>query len=85
MVLGELSSFRSQLSIQRPQVSIIGSGGKVVETVTTDVADHIMLRRYSLANCFLIGSVFWVVRQVSEVNAPRTCLMTPNLISKRKY
>ena len=44
LVLGELFAFRSQLSIQRPQVPIIGSDGTVLETVATDVADHIMLQ-----------------------------------------
>lgn len=44
LVLGELSCFRSQLSIQRPQVPIIGSDGSVLETVVTDVSDHIMLQ-----------------------------------------
>ena len=44
LVLGELSDFRSQLNIRRPQVPIIGSDGTVIETVTTDVADHIMLQ-----------------------------------------
>lgn len=44
LVLGELSFFRSQLSIQRSQVPIIDSNGAVLETVTTDVADHIMLQ-----------------------------------------
>ena len=44
LVLGELSVFRSQLSILRPQVPIIGSDGTVLETVATDVADHIMLQ-----------------------------------------
>lgn len=44
LVLGELSSFRSQLSIRRPQVPIIGSDGTILETVATDVADHIMLQ-----------------------------------------
>ena len=44
LVLGELSNFQSQLSIQRPQVPIINSDGSVLETVVTDVADHIMLQ-----------------------------------------
>ena len=44
LVLGELSSFHSQLSIQRPQVSIKDGHGKIKQTVTTDVADHIMLQ-----------------------------------------
>ena len=44
LVLGELSHFQSQLSTQRPQVPIIGSDGTVLETVVTDVADHIMLQ-----------------------------------------
>lgn len=43
LVLGELSNIKTQLSVQRPQVPIIGSKG-TVETVTTDVADHIMLQ-----------------------------------------
>ena len=43
LVLGELSSFTSQLSIQRPQVDIKGSNDEVIETVTSNVADHIML------------------------------------------
>ena len=43
-VLGELSSFNSQLSIQRPQVDIKGSDGQVSETVKTEVADHVMLQ-----------------------------------------
>lgn len=43
LVLGELSSFESQLSIQRPLVPIIRDG-TVLETVATDVADHIMLQ-----------------------------------------
>ena len=42
-ILGELSIFRSQLSIQRPPTPIIGSDGTVLEIVATDVADHIML------------------------------------------
>jgi len=41
--LGELSSFRTQLSTQRPLVPIIGADGKVKESVTTDVPDHIIL------------------------------------------
>ena len=44
LVLGELSDFRSQLNIQRPQIPIIGSDGSLLEIVTTDVADHIMLQ-----------------------------------------
>lgn len=44
LVLGGLSSFNSQLSIQRPQVPIVGSNGEVIDTVTTNVADHIMLQ-----------------------------------------
>ena len=47
LVLGELSSFRSQLSIQRPQVPIIGSDGTIHEIASTDVADHIMLQGVS--------------------------------------
>ncbi|KAF6228331.1 hypothetical protein HO133_008061 [Letharia lupina] len=43
LVLGELSAFRSPLNIQRPQVPIMGSDGTVIESVATDVADHIML------------------------------------------
>ena len=44
LVLGELSSFNSQLSIQRPQVPIKDENGRVKQVVTTDVADHIMLQ-----------------------------------------
>lgn len=44
LVLGELSSFNSQLSIQRPRIPIKDSKGEVIETVNTDVADHIMLQ-----------------------------------------
>lgn len=44
LVLGELSVFRSQLSILRPQVPIIGKDGTVLEMVATDVADHVMLQ-----------------------------------------
>ena len=44
LVLGELSDFRSPLNIQHPQVPIVGSDGTVLETVATDVADHIMLQ-----------------------------------------
>ena len=44
LVLGEFSSFNSQLSIQRPQVDIRGSDGQVLETVMTEVADHVMLQ-----------------------------------------
>ena len=44
LVLGELSDFRSQLNIQRPQVPIIGSDGSLLEIIATDVADHIMLQ-----------------------------------------
>ncbi|KAK4693308.1 hypothetical protein P7C71_g4065, partial [Lecanoromycetidae sp. Uapishka_2] len=43
-VLGELSACNSQLDIQRRQVPILGRDGGVIETVTTDVADHIMLQ-----------------------------------------
>lgn len=42
--LGELLSFNSTLSIQRPQVPILGSDGEIVETVASNVADHIMLQ-----------------------------------------
>lgn len=44
LVLGELASCNSQLSIQRPQVPIIEGNDNVIETVTTNVADHIMLQ-----------------------------------------
>ena len=44
LVLGELSCFRSHLSIQRPEVPIVDSFGTVLEIVATDVADHIMLQ-----------------------------------------
>jgi hypothetical protein len=44
LVLEELSSFNSRLSVQRPQVFIRSSDGEVIETVTTNVADHIMLQ-----------------------------------------
>ena len=44
LTLGELSSFRTQLSIQRPTLDIVGSDGKATETVTSDVPDHIMLQ-----------------------------------------
>ncbi len=50
VVLGELSSFRSHLSIQRPQVPIVGSDGTVIETVATDVADHIMVQGILLSS-----------------------------------
>ena len=43
-VLGELSSFNSQLSVQRPPNAILDSKGKVKETINVDVADHIMLQ-----------------------------------------
>ena len=42
--LGELSSFRTQLSLQRPEVGIVGSDGEVKETVTSDVPDHVLLQ-----------------------------------------
>ena len=41
VVLGEISSFRSQLNIQRPEIPVFGSDGKVLETVTSDVPDHV--------------------------------------------
>ena len=44
LVLGELSVFRSQLNILRPEVPIMASDGTILETVATDVADHIMLQ-----------------------------------------
>lgn len=44
LVLGELSDFRSQLNIQRPQIPIVDSDGSLLEIVATDVADHIMLQ-----------------------------------------
>ena len=40
--------------------------------------------RCSPSNYFLIGNVIRVVRHVSGVNAPQKCLMTQNLIFKRK-
>lgn len=43
-VLGELSSFTAKLTIQRPQVVIRGSNDEVIETVATNVPDHIMLQ-----------------------------------------
>ena len=43
-VLGEFSSFHSQLNIQRPYVPIMDSTGNVIETLSTDVADHIMFQ-----------------------------------------
>lgn len=43
-VLGELSTFNSHLSIQRPRVDIKGNNGNILETITTDVADHVMLQ-----------------------------------------
>ena len=44
LVLGELSVFQSQLNILRPEVPIMASDGTILETVVTDVADHIMLQ-----------------------------------------
>ena len=44
LVLGELSVFQSQLNILRPEVPIMASDGTILETVATDVADHIMLQ-----------------------------------------
>jgi len=41
--LGEFSSITSRLAIQRPEVSLRGSDGKIVETVTSDVPDHISI------------------------------------------
>lgn len=41
-VLGEFTSFSPHLAIQRPEVAII-DGGKVAETVKSDVPDLIML------------------------------------------
>ena len=43
-VLGELAYFDSQLSIQRPQVGVRAANGDVIRSVSTDVADHIMLQ-----------------------------------------
>ena len=42
--LGEMSSFRSQLNLQRPEVGIVGSDGKTTKTVISDVPDHLMLQ-----------------------------------------
>ncbi len=42
--LGELSSFRTQFSLQGPQVAIVGNGGGVIETVISDVPDHLLLQ-----------------------------------------
>ena len=44
LVLGELSVSQSQLNILRPEVPIMASDGTILETVATDVADHIMLQ-----------------------------------------
>ena len=41
LVLGELSAFRTQRTVQVP---IISSDGTVLEIVVTDVADHLMLQ-----------------------------------------
>ena len=43
LVLGEISSLTSKLTIQRPEVNIRGNDGTVVETVTSDVPDHILI------------------------------------------
>lgn len=43
-VLGEMSSFRSQLSLQRPEVGIVGGEGKIVKTIISDVPDHLVLQ-----------------------------------------
>ena len=40
--------------------------------------------RCSPSNYFLIGNVIRVVRHVSGVNAPQKCLMTQNLVFKKK-
>lgn len=45
-----MSSFRTQCSLQRPEVGIVGSDGKVVETVTSDVPDHVLLQGKLLAH-----------------------------------
>lgn len=42
-ILGEYSSFAAKLAIQRPKVNIVGSDGKIVERVTSDVPDHISI------------------------------------------
>ena len=44
LVLGELSSFTSKLSIQRPKIDLLNPNGSIVETVTSDVADHVMIQ-----------------------------------------
>ena len=41
--LGEFSSFTSKLAIQRSEVDIQGSDGKIAETVTSNVPDHISI------------------------------------------
>ena len=43
-VLGELTTFTSKLSIQRPKIDLLGSNGSVVEKVTSEVADHVMIQ-----------------------------------------
>ncbi len=43
-VLGEMSSFRSQLSLQRPEVGIVGDDGKIFKTVISDVPDYLLLQ-----------------------------------------
>ena len=43
MVLGEYASFEAQMDILRPEVGVI-ENGTVVETIDSDVPDHIMLQ-----------------------------------------
>ncbi|KAI9775336.1 MAG: hypothetical protein M1835_005858 [Candelina submexicana] len=42
-VLGKFSSFHTQLGIQRPKVDILSPSNTVLETVTNNVPDHILL------------------------------------------
>ena len=43
-VLGELTSLTPQLTVQRPQIPLLGPNGNVIETVTSSVPDHVMLQ-----------------------------------------
>lgn len=57
-VLGELSSFTANLSIQRPQVLIKGSRNEITETVATTVPDHVMLQGNLVASGAPLSVVF---------------------------
>lgn len=68
LVLGEFLSFNSLLSIQRPQVPIRSGTGEITETVTTNVADHIVrdFRNFLLV-CWSLSS---------EIGSKGTFLLT---------